>query len=104
MAPPLLTPLDASPDEVLRHVRLATSSFEVLACASLRDLRFAAIRMPGSVAVVHWQRIGGLLSEEHHQNLSLIDPFGAARSTRHQLMAPSVIQAIDEPNSARPQR
>jgi DNA-binding response OmpR family regulator len=73
MALPLLTLLAELPDGAARHGAPMTSdSFEVQACASLRDLWSAARRMPGSVAMVDWQRVGGLLSEEHRYHLSLI--------------------------------
>jgi len=74
MALQLLTLLAELPGRAARYGALITStSFEVQACASLSDLWSAARRMPGSVAVVDWQRIGGLLSEEHRHDLSLIE-------------------------------
>jgi hypothetical protein len=73
MALPLLTLLDELARDAVGQVGQASSSFEVRACTSLRELWSAAKRMPGSVAVVDWQRIGGLLSEEHRHDLSLVD-------------------------------
>src|SRR4051812_46926149 len=73
MALALLSLLSESADAGFWPVGLLASCFEVQACASLGDLWSAAKRVPSSVALVDWQRIGGLLSEEHRHDLSLID-------------------------------
>jgi hypothetical protein len=72
MATPVLTLLEELAGRRFAQVELATTD-EVLACASFGDLWSAAKRMPGSVAVVDWQRIGGLLSEEHRHDLSVVE-------------------------------
>ena len=104
MALPLLALLTQLPDHAVRHVPLRTgNSFEVRACASLKDLWCAARRMPGSVAVVDGQRIGGLwvkstatISLMQRVGPIILDLQGAPRQTCPRMMSVSAQCSIDQ--------
>lgn len=73
MGLPLLALLDDLGPAMLVVDYLENSAFELRACSSLGELRSAAGRMPGSVALVDWRRIGALLNEDHQHYLAQVD-------------------------------
>ena len=73
MGLPLLALLDDLGPAMLVVDYLEHSAFDLQACSSFGELWSAARRTPGSVALVDWRRIGGLLNEEHQHFLVDVD-------------------------------
>ena len=73
MGLPLLALLDDLGPAMLAVDYLENSAFDLQACNSLGELWSAARRTPGSVALVDWRRIEGLLNDEHQHFLAQVD-------------------------------
>ena len=73
MGLPLLALLDDLGPAMLAVDYLENSAFDLQACNSFGELWSAARRTPGSVALVDWRRIGGLLNHEHQHYLAQVD-------------------------------
>lgn len=73
MGLPLLALLDDLGPAMLVVDYLEHSAFDLQACSSVGELWSAARRTPGSVALVDWRRIGGLLNAEHQHFLADVD-------------------------------
>jgi hypothetical protein len=73
MGLPLLALIDDLGPAMLAVDYLEKSAFDLQPCDSLGELWSAARRTPGSVALVDWRRIGGLLNPEHQHFLALVD-------------------------------
>jgi DNA-binding response OmpR family regulator len=73
MGLPLLALLDDPRPAMLVVDYLKHSAFDLQACSSFGELWSAARRTPGSVALVDWRRIRGLLNDEHQHFLADVD-------------------------------
>jgi len=70
---PLLALFDDLGPAMLAVDYLEKGAFDLQACNSFGELWSAARRTPGSVALVDWRRIGGLLDDEHQHHLAQVD-------------------------------